>query len=584
MLPSKWKKILEHIDFAFQPIVHATTGKVYAVEALLRNINEINHYSSIFSFFDDAYHDGVLYTLDIHLRKKAFKKFGKIPIENIKLFYNLDNRIMIMPDFKPGNTIALLEKLNIPREILCFEISERGTLDNPSNITNIVNQYKMEGFSMAIDDFGTGISGLQLLYYSEPDFLKLDRFFIQSIEKDSRKRHFCASIIQMAHTMGIEVIAEGIETKQEYYTCIELGADFVQGYLIAHPATDIRQLEPIYKTVKKMYSKEHRKESKNIIDEAHIDYIDPILDSTDLHGLFTYFKEHSNNSFAPVTDQYGQVLGVVYEEDFKKISYSVYGMSLAKNRSINTDISTYIKPATTVELSHGIDNTLAIYNDNPEEKRGIFITLDNAYHGFIDLNSLLSLSYKRTLEIAENKNPLTKLPGNDQVHKFIKTAFDEDKSTLHHMIYLDFNDFKPFNDHYGFRQGDRAILLFSDILKKELPSTAFIAHIGGDDFFVGLSNERYEQVFSWIQTILYKFKESAINLYDKNDQERGCVKMKDRYGISRTFPLLSVAGAIVEVCHQSIDLDLDTLLVIVKKSSKIYSDGVPVGSSILQHK
>ena len=211
MLNKKWDKIIAKLDFAFQAIVNVKSGKLYAVEALLRNFNEAGGFYSIFNLFDEAYHDGVLYQLDLELRELAVKKFATLEIEDIQLFYNIDNRLTYMPDLTYGNTTALLDKYGFDKRILCFELSERGTIQDPRSVTNLVNRYKKEGFDIAVDDFGTGISGLQLLYYAEANFIKLDRFFINDIQSDTKKRLFCSSIINMAHIMGMKVIAEGLE-------------------------------------------------------------------------------------------------------------------------------------------------------------------------------------------------------------------------------------------------------------------------------------------------------------------------------------------------------------------------------------
>lgn len=232
MLNKKWNTIVSKIDFAFQPIVNVKSGKIYAVEALLRNHHEAGGFYSIFNLFDEAYHDGVLYQLDLELRHIAIKKFSTINIVNLKLFYNLDNRLMYMPDISTGNTSLILENYDLDKKSICFELSERGTFQDPTAITTMVNRYKQEGYDIAIDDFGTGIAGLQLLYYADTNFIKIDRFFIQNIQNDSKKRLFCSSIINMAHIMGMRVIAEGIETKEEYFTCKDIGVDLLQGYLI----------------------------------------------------------------------------------------------------------------------------------------------------------------------------------------------------------------------------------------------------------------------------------------------------------------------------------------------------------------
>ena len=115
-LPQEWQNKLKILDIAFQPILNIHTGKIFAVEALLRNYQEAG-FESIFSLFDEAYQKNILYSFDIALRRKTIEKFTKIAIyQNIKLFYNLDNRLFEMPDFAQGNTKKILSDYNIKKE------------------------------------------------------------------------------------------------------------------------------------------------------------------------------------------------------------------------------------------------------------------------------------------------------------------------------------------------------------------------------------------------------------------------------------------------------------------------------------
>lgn len=577
MLPNRWEKALKELDFAFQPIVGITTGKTVAVEALLRNTKEAG-FLSIFNCFDEAFADGVLYQFDLRLRQKALEKFDCLQIDNIQLFYNLDNRLLYMPDYKTGNTQKILEKLNLSKKTLCFEMSEKGTLKDPNSITNMVNMYKQEGYDIAIDDFGTGISGLKLLYYSEPNFIKIDRFFIQNIERDFKKRHFCSSIIKMAHTMGIRVIAEGVETPMEYYTCKDIGADFIQGYLIQKPKTEVGKIKIAYKEVVELYKEDKRKNDQNKIDKYKIEFIEPLREDSTLHTLFSYFQKHQNNTFVPIIDKFNHLIGVVDEKDIKKISYSQYGLALAQNTSFSSKLGSFMKKFVAAELSWGIDKILELYNINESQvNNGIFITQNGKYFGFIGVHNLLLLSYKRNIEIAKDQNPLTKLPGNRKIEQFINDTLNDTEDNIYHFVYFDFNDFKPFNDTYGFRQGDRAILMFADILQK-LPKDIFVGHIGGDDFFVGFTNETYEVIYSIVNDIQIDFARSAKSLYNKEDLENGSIMAKDRFGVLRKFDLLSVSAGIIEI-KSDITNSFDDILGSLKKSSKLSCS--PVGISII---
>ena len=563
-----WDEIIDKLDYAFQPIIYAQSGKLYAVEALLRNVQDIPNITTIDDLFDLVFSNDYLYEFDLLLREKAIKKFANINIPNLKLFYNLDNRIIYNKNYSSGNTQKILTKYNLSKDKIIFELSEKGTSIEQNALSTMLQRYKQSGYSIAIDDFGIGVSGLKLLYFSEANIIKIDRFFISNIDQDSKKKLFCSSIIDMAHIMGMQVIAEGVETQKEFYTCKDIGADFIQGFLVQKPIKNINEIKPIYNDILNLILDDKREDQNKFIDEQFIDKIEPLPVNSSLYDIILHFKKNTEHNFVPIVDEFRYFLGIIYESDIKKISYSQYGLSLAQNQNFSTTLLKYLKPALSVEISWGIDKILEMYNLNFQNSLGIFITNSDKYLGFINLNSLLTMSYKRNIEIATNQSPLTKLPGNNQIEKFIANSFRNIQINTTHIIYFDFNDFKPFNDIYGFRQGDRAILIFSELLQKRYPKNSFIAHIGGDDFFVGLTDFTFEDVFELTLDIQNEFKYSSKNLYSNEDKELGYIVSKDRFGTTRNFNLLSVSCAIVEINSQSNILNFDDTLNIMKKESK----------------
>ena len=563
-----WDEIIDKLDYAFQPIIYAQSGKLYAVEALLRNVQDIPNITTIDDLFDLVFSNDYLYEFDLLLREKAIKKFANINIPNLKLFYNLDNRIIYNKNYSSGNTQKILTKYNLSKDKIIFELSEKGTSIEQNALSTMLQRYKQSGYSIAIDDFGIGVSGLKLLYFSEANIIKIDRFFISNIDQDSKKKLFCSSIIDMAHIMGMQVIAEGVETQKEFYTCKDIGADFIQGFLVQKPTKNINEILPIYNDISNLILDDKREDQNKFIDEQFIDKIEPLPVNSSLYDIILHFKKNTDHNFVPIIDDFRYFLGIIYESDIKKISYSQYGLSLAQNQNFSTTLLKYLKPALSVEISWGIDKILEMYNLNFQNSLGIFITNSDKYLGFINLNSLLTMSYKRNIEIATNQSPLTKLPGNNQIEKFIANSFRNIQINTTHIIYFDFNDFKPFNDIYGFRQGDRAILIFSELLQKRYPKNSFIAHIGGDDFFVGLTDFTFEDVFELTLDIQNEFKYSAKNLYSNEDKELGYIVSKDRFGTTRNFNLLSVSCAIVEINCKSNILNFDDTLNIMKKESK----------------
>ena len=208
----------------------------------------------------------------------------------------------------------------------------------------------------------------------------------------------------------------------------------------------IDEIKPIYNNILSILNENKRSSQNTEIEDVFIETITPLCVNTPLYELVLHFKEYTKNHFVPIVDEYDNFLGIIYESDIKKISYSRYGLSLARNESCVSNLIKYLKPIISVEISWGIDKILEMYNLNSKNSLGIFITQSNKYRGFINLNSLLTLSYKRNVEIATNQNPLTKLPGDNQIEKFIQKALEKEEQNITHIIYFDFNDFKPFND------------------------------------------------------------------------------------------------------------------------------------------
>ena len=358
----KWTQIIEKLDYAFQPIIYSHSGKIYAVEALIRNVQNIDGLNYIDDLFNLAFNDDFLYELDLQLREKAIKKFSQIKLDNLKLFYNLDNRIIYNKKYSQGNTAKILKEYNLNKDRICFELSEKGTAIEQNALSTMIQKYKQSDYSIAIDDFGIGVSGLKLLYFSEANIIKLDRFFVSNIDQDSKKKLFCSSIIEMAHIMGMQVVAEGVETIKEFYTCKDIGADFIQGYLVQRPTLNIDEILAIYSDIVTLISEDKRANGNSSIDEEFIEPIIPLKVDTSLYNLFVHFKESTKNNFVPIIDEYDNLLGIIYENDIKKISYSQYGLSLAQNKTYSSSLIKYIKPALCVEISWGIDKILEMYN------------------------------------------------------------------------------------------------------------------------------------------------------------------------------------------------------------------------------
>ena len=549
-LPQEWYENLKILDIAFQPILNIHTGKIFAVEALLRNYKEAG-FESIFEIFDEVYKQNLLYSFDIELRKKTIKKFSEINVNtSIKLFYNLDNRLFDMPDFTTGNTKKILHDLNIKKDTMCFEISERLELDGRYDMQKIMQHYKDENYCIAIDDFGVGYSGYKLLYDIKPDILKIDRFFLQDIHKHPKKKIMLRSITHLAIQLGIQVVAEGVETREELLVCRDIGCHLVQGYFIQKPTINISEISSQYPKITKIVSRSLRSTDANNKINKHISKIQTLYLKTNMSLVIDYFKKNKEATVVPVVNIYNEPVGILHDSQIKEFLYSPYGRSLLLNDdSKKSKLKNLIHPCAIADVNSDMATIIELFSNNPESI-GIIMTQDSAYYGFLSARAIITIMNEQNLLFAIEQNPLTKLPGNTMIEKYISDASSSAETYL--LCYFDLDNFKAFNDVYGFRNGDRVIQLFADILRKNLPQEFFKAHIGGDDFFAGVKNiqEESDLYIKDVKNIVKKFTNDVIEFYSQEDKERGYILSKDRDGNKKEFPLLTVSASIL-VIHKN---------------------------------
>ncbi|WP_259780048.1 EAL domain-containing protein [Aestuariispira ectoiniformans] len=539
--------IQHSLSYAFQPIVNVHTGVAYGYEALLRGHQKLG-LPSIQSLFDIAWDMGILHSLDIILRTIALQNFAKLEVGRGKrLFFNIDGRCFESPDYYPDKTHQLLTDNGLAQDQLCLELSE--SYDNASApyIRETLERCRNQNFRLALDDYGRGYSELRMLYEYQPDYLKIDRFFVDGISSDPKKRMMVASLVNMAHGLGISVIAEGIERIDDFLACKDVGCDLVQGYLIDRPTTELTAIRSHYVVVNEINLSDRRRKKQGLTRVGDmVSDIAPIRDTDGTDAVLDVFKSDTSNlGFFPVVDASNEPRGLVRESDLKGYLYNQYGHALLSNKAFGNPISRFVAKCPVAGVEQSLEEILSIYaiGEIPE---GIIITENFKYRGFLTTQSLLHLLNERRLAQAQDQNPLTRLPGNHSVTDYIAAALDDDSSDHWGFVYFDFNNFKPFNDYYGFRQGDRAIMLFSDLMKRTLtgPDT-FLGHVGGDDFFAGFRNPDLDIISSQIQKLLTDFKDDVESFYEIEDRERGYIDGRDREGNNQQFQLLDCCAALL---------------------------------------
>ncbi|MBK1718427.1 GGDEF domain-containing protein [Thiocystis violacea] len=533
------------LAYALQPIVNIHTGGVFGYEALLRGVDQLG-FQDVFGFLAHAWDRGFSSALDRLLRELAITSFVQLPnARRYRLFFNLDPRLIEQEH--PESTIELLARHGLGPESICLELSERSDLTANPNVERAIAAYRRHDFSFAIDDFGSGYAGLRLLYEHPPDLLKIDRFFISGIAEDHRKRLFVASAVQLAHLMGIQVVAEGVETESELLACREIGCDLVQGYLIARPQLDLGALRASYDQVAEIHRRNRRDRPGDLgLIEPFLETIPPLHSDEGIGRLFDAFRRDKSHHVVPLLDAAEHPLGLIHEADIKDFIYSNYGRDLIVNRAFARQLRDFVRPCPMVDIHDPVDRLLEAYSAtlNPA---GVILIRDGRYHGFISATSLLQLIEQKNLAVARDQNPLTKLPGNNPIHQYVSQALGPRDGTCH-LVYLDFDNFKAFNDHYGFRRGDRVIQLFAELIRQHLnPGGWFVGHVGGDDFFAGIKDAPLTLVLGQLRQLLVNFRSDVRGLYDPEDRLRGHIRASDRFGQIHGMPLMRCSAALLEI-------------------------------------
>ncbi|TCO74146.1 GGDEF domain-containing protein [Rhodovulum euryhalinum] len=529
---------------ALQPIIDANSGKVLAHEAFVRGFDDLG-FPHPAALLDHAASIRRLFELDSCLITKAMTAKSALPHSGSPLlFINLDGRNLERWRDLRAFLDLRCDLLDMRARDICIELSEAHQPLEPDAFEVAVEGLRNAGFLIAIDDFGTGSSGMQMLYQASPDFIKIDRFFIKSMPSDAKKRLLVSSIVDLAHTLGSRVIAEGVETIEELVSCREANCDLVQGYLIARPSVDVTALEPAYSELMAK-APGRRSQNDDLAIDTFMEDVAVLTEDSTLRDLFDLIAMEPEQSVFPTIDEGGLPRGAVREREVKSLIYSHFGLDLARNRSIGLTVKSFVRPIATLESTTPLAPRLELIADRAGD--GVIVTKSLQYHGYLSSTSLLKLANEIRLRQAAAQNPLTRLPGNNAIQDFLIHCV-EHADTCRLASYLDIDNFKPFNDKYGFEMGDRAILMIASILKSlERDYAVFVGHIGGDDFFIGSEGSACAKAEALLAEIGERFRHVAESLYSPEDREAGYIVGRARDGTVRRFPLLSCTVAAIRI-------------------------------------
>ncbi len=221
----------------YQPQVDVESGAVVGAEALIRWLHPERGLVSPVDFIPLAEESGLIVPIGEWVLRTACaqaRRWQESGHDSLRIAVNLSGRQFEQPDF--ANTIAgILEKAELDPRWLELELTESILMEDGQRTSAALNELKAMGLRLSVDDFGVGYSSLNYLMRFPLDTLKIDRSFLAGIPQDTEHVAITRAILAMARSLGLKVVAEGVETEEQLQYLHEEGCDEFQGFLVCRP-------------------------------------------------------------------------------------------------------------------------------------------------------------------------------------------------------------------------------------------------------------------------------------------------------------------------------------------------------------
>ncbi len=492
----------------FQPIIDFRSHAYMAFEGLIRGPKD-SLFHSPQALFETADKLGVRRALERSCRETIFRAFARLHLPG-KLFINSSPDSLGDPVFLNGATEDLLFQLGIKPNRVVIEITENQHIHDVPDIHQNIAHLRSLGYQIAIDDLGEGFANLRMWSEIHPEYVKIDRHFIDGISEDSLKHRFVKAMQNLAESCSATIIAEGIESEADCLAVRDLGISCGQGYLIAMPVSEPRKhpsvkLMQIIRQRNIIVFPNNTTPAGNITVRSLTRPVEPVSPAVYNDEVFRRFDDDPELMSMPVVSD-GTPLGLINRHEMIDHMARPYHRELYGRKTCTQFMDAgplCIDESSTIQEAALIVSRSArrhIYD-------GFIVTRDGQYSGIGSAHDLMGMITEMQIQAARYANPLTQLPGSVPINEHIDRLLEH--RIVFHACYFDIDCFKPFNDVFGYRKGDDVIVLLAQTLGEVInPLADFCGHIGGDDFMVLFQSEDWE-----------KHCQEALHLFDQRIQE-----------------------------------------------------------------
>ena len=539
------------LSAVFQPIIDFDDGAILGYEGLIRGPAG-TPLETPFALFSQALAEGCALELEQAAARTCINAFAKLDFDG-KLFLNFSAGAILQLADAQEDTLALLRHRGVDPQRIVIELTEQSTILDVASFLPVISTLRAAGAQFALDDYGTANASMNLWVRLQPDVVKIDRFFIHGIASDSLKFEAVRAMQHFANASGARLVAEGIEDEADLIVVRDMGIGCGQGFFFgrphAQPASSVTDdardalraghIAVFPETTRTASSASPSGGMASAKMMVHAPALPRHATNNDVLELFNRLPD----LHAVAVVEHDEPVALINRRSFMDRYALPYHRELFGKRpclQFANASPVIIEQSMTVEQMAKL-----LASDDQRYLADGFVITDNdgKYAGLGTGEKLVRAVTEVRIEAARYANPLTFLPGNIPISSHIARLLGNDAGF--YACYVDLNHFKPFNDQYGYWQGDEVLKFAAAVLADVCdPTRDFLGHVGGDDFLILFQSEDWKER---VLRAIHLFNEGAQRFYAPTDRLAGGIHGEDRRGNPTFFGFVTMAIGCVRV-------------------------------------
>ncbi len=560
-----------------QPVFRIADGAVFGYEGLVRG-PEGSPLQTPAELFGEADRLGLRVELELAAARTVCRHFAQAKLPGF-LMVNMSCRAIDRVAQDADRAVDMMTSVGLAPATVILELTEHDRVVDSVTLARSLRTLREQGVALALDDFGSGHSNLQLWMELRPRLVKLDRVFVNGLASNGDKFEIARMLKRLAESFGTELVAEGIENESDLAVARDMGIELAQGFMLGLPArVPVQKLEPraaaVLLSPKLAVLPEATRPPQQfrLAGELAVP-VPPVPVTSSNESLAELFLKHPEYHGVAVVDGKRPV-GLVNRRNFMDRMAAPFYKEVYGRKPLSAMID--MPAPLMVDRRTPLGSMLKILagEDQRYLADGFVITDNGEYVGLGTGESLVRAVTELRIEAARYANPLTFLPGNIPISQHLERMLQAGATFA--ACYADLNNFKPFNDQYGYWRGDEMIRLVASVIQDHAdPTSDFVGHVGGDDFFVVFQSADWRKR---CECIVATFNERAREFFSPEEAAAGSFAGEDRSGVARRFPLttLSIGVVVVQPGEYRHHEDVASAAAAAKRQSKGGSGGVVV--------